>query len=301
MPLLERFGGVHTIMPTPFTAEGEVDVASLERLTEFLISLKVDGLVVLGVLGEAPKLTEAERELVLRSTVSAAAGKVPVYAGAGGGGTEMAVERGRRMLQLGAAGLLLAPPPVQNDEAIYSYYARHDEQLDSPIILHDYPAVTGIRLSVELVMRLHGELEKITAIKLEETPSLPKVTALRERGSQIGIVGGLGGNFLLEELMRGADGIMTGLSYPEVLVGVVNAWREGDVERAQRIFYDAAPLMRYEFQPGFGLAVRKEIYRRRGAIATALVRHPGHQVDELITAELDALLGALEGKLEARP
>lgn len=287
-----RFGGVHTIMPTPFTEGGALDLPSLESLTEFLIGLGVDGLVVLGVLGEAPKLTEQERDAVLRTTVAAASGRVPVYAGAGGGGTEMAVARGRSMLKGGAAGLLVAPPPVQNDAVIRAYYQRHDQELGAPLILHDYPAVTGVRLSAELVAQLHDELPSVVVIKLEETPSLPKVSRLRELGSDIGIVGGLGGGFLLEELMRGADGIMTGLSYPEVLVEVVAAWHAGDVQRAKSAFYAACPLIRYEFQPGIGLAIRKEIYRRRGAIATAHVRHPGAQADALIGAELDAVLAA---------
>lgn len=287
-----RFGGVHTIMPTPFTNEGELDLPSLERLTDFLIGLGVDGLVVLGVLGEAHKLTDDERDAVLAATVSAAAGRVPVYAGAGGAGTAMAVERGRRMLAGGAAGLMVAPPPVQNDAVILTFYQRHDEALGAPLILHDYPAVTGISLDAGLVAQMHETLPSVVVIKLEETPSLPKVSKLRELGSNIGIVGGLGGSFLLEELMRGADGIMTGLSYPELLVKIVEAWNAGDVETAKRTFYGASPLLRYEFQPGIGLAIRKEVYRMRGAIESAHVRHPGTQVDEAIRAELRSVLEA---------
>lgn len=292
-----RFGGVHTIMPTPFTDSGALDLPSLERLTDFLIGLGVDGLVVLGVLGEAQKLTEDERDAVLTTTVSAAAGRVPVFAGAGGAGTEMAVARGRRMLQLGAAGLMVAPPPVQSDAVIRTFYQRHHEALGAPLILHDYPAVTGISLNAELVADMHEAFSSVVVIKLEETPSLPKVSRLRALGSNIGIVGGLGGSFLLEELMRGADGIMTGLSYPELLVQIVGAWFAGNVEEAQRVFYGASPLLRYEFQPGIGLAIRKEVYRRRGAIASAHVRHPGAQVDDAIRAELTAVLRAcgLEG------
>jgi 4-hydroxy-tetrahydrodipicolinate synthase len=287
-----RFGGVHTIMPTPFTEAGELDLPSLERLTDFLIGLGVDGLVVLGVLGEAQKLTEDERDAVITTTVAAAAGRVPVYAGAGGAGTELAVARGRRMLAGGAAGLMVAPPPVQNDAVIRTFYQRHHEALGAPLILHDYPAVTGISLGAELVAEMHEQLPSVVVIKLEEIPSLPKVSRLRALGSNIGIVGGLGGSFLLEELMRGADGIMTGLSYPELLVQIVAAWYAGDVETAKRGVYVACPLLRYEFQPGIGLAIRKEVYRRRGAIATAHVRHPGAQVDDAIRLELTSVLEA---------
>ena len=212
----------------------------------------------------------------------------------------MAVARGRRMLAGGAAGLMLAPPPVQNDAVIRAFYQRHDEALGAPIILHDYPSVTGVSLAPELVAEMHDALPSVVVIKLEETPSLPKVSKLRALGSNIGIVGGLGGSFLLEELMRGADGIMTGLSYPELLVQIVKAWHSGDIERAKRVFYGASPLLRYEFQPGIGLAIRKEVYRRRGAIASAHVRHPGAQVDDAIRSELSSVLEACGLDAESR-
>lgn len=287
-----RFGGVHTIMPTPFTDTGDLDLPSLERLTEFLIGRGVDGLCVLGVMGEAPKLTQDERDDVLRTTVEAASGRVPVYAGAGGAGTDLALNRGRRAIELGAAGLLVAPPPVQNDAVIREFYRRHDANLDTTIILHDYPAATNIRLSPELVAEMHDAFPSVKVIKLEETPSLPKITKLRDLGSDIAIVGGLGGMFVYEELERGADGIMTGLSYPELLVDIVREHKAGNREKARQIFYAACPLLRYEFQPGIGLALRKEVYRRRGAITSAFVRHPGTQIDDHLRNELSQAIQA---------
>jgi 4-hydroxy-tetrahydrodipicolinate synthase len=277
-------------MPTPFTDDGSLDLASLETLTDFLIGLEVDGLVVLGVMGEAPKLSQDEQDVVIRTTVRAAAGRVPVFAGSGAEGTDLAVRKSVRALELGAAGLLVAPPPVQNDTVIFDYYKRVNDAVDKVIILHDYPAATGIRMSPPLVARLNAELEHVGVIKLEETPSVPKVTALRKLGSDIAIVGGLGGMFFLEELERGADGMMTGFSYPEVLVSIYRAFTSGDKAKARQVFYDACPILRYEFQPGIGLALRKEVYRQRGAIASAFVRHPGTQIDNLLREELGGVL-----------
>lgn len=288
--LADRLTGVHTIMPTPFSDDGALDLASLERLTDFLIRLGVDGLVVLGVLGEAPKLSQAEQEQVIATTVAAAAGRVPVLAGTGAAGTQLAVERSAAAIAAGAAGLLVAPPPVQNDTVIFEYYRRIDAAVGAKIVLHDYPAATGISLPPALVLRLHTELGGVGAIKLEESPSAPKVSALRAASRSLSIVGGLGGLYLIEELGRGADGIMTGFSYPEVLIEVYRAHAAGDLPRARAAFYKAAPLLRFEFQPGIGLALRKEVYRRRGAIASAHVRHPGAQIDAQLAAELDAAL-----------
>lgn len=283
---MSPFGGVHTIMPTPFADDGALDLASLERLTDFLIGLGVDGVVVLGVLGEAPKLSQREQDEVIETTVRASAGRVPVFAGAGAGGTDLAVERARNAVARGAAGLLVAPPPVQNDAVIYEYYRRVNAAIESPIILHDYPAATGVSMTTALVARLHDDLRNVDVIKLEDTPSVTKVSALRALGSEISIVGGLGGLYFIEELERGANGIMTGFSYPEVLVSIYHQFLAGDTAAARHTFYTACPLLRYEFQPGIGLALRKEVYRMRGAIQSSYVRHPGAQIDPVAQREL---------------
>ena len=288
--------GVHTIMPTPFTATGRLDEESLARLTDFLIRLGVDGLTVLGVLGEAPKLSEAEQDRVVTVTVSAAAGRVPVYAGASAGGTDLGIMRGLRALELGAAGLLVAPA-TQNDAAVTAQFTALDAAIrhtGAQVVIHDYPAATGVRLSVALALRLNRELESVTTIKLEEPPTGPKVRALkREAGAELAVLGGLGGTYLVEELESGADGIMTGFSFPELLVRVVGAYRDGTAAQrlaARDLFYRSCALLRYEFQPGVGLAIRKEVYRRRGAIDDAYVRAPGAQVDADLRRELDAVL-----------
>jgi 4-hydroxy-tetrahydrodipicolinate synthase len=286
---MSRFQGVYTIMPTPFKDDGKLDLASLETLTDFLVKLGVDGLVVLGVMGEAPKLSQSEQDEVIRTTV-ASAGKLPVFAGSGAEGTDLAIEKSVNALSLGAAGLLVAPPPVQNDSVIFEYYRRIGERIDGPIILHDYPVATGIKMNPSLVVKLHNEVEKVKVIKLEETPSIPKITAIRKLGCDISIVGGLGGMFFYEELERGADGMMTGFSYPEILVAIYKAYTAGNKKEAARLFYDACPLLRYEFQPGIGLALRKEIYKQRGAIASAFVRHPGTQIDDQLKHELAEIL-----------
>lgn len=286
---MSKFSGVYTIMPTPFQADGKLDLSSLEQLTKFLVNLGVDGLVVLGVMGEAPKLSQAEQDEVIKTTV-AAAGTIPVFAGSGADGTDLAIEKSLNALSLGAQGLLVAPPPVQNDTVIFDYYSRINAAVDKMIILHDYPSATGIKMSPLLVKKLYDELDNVQVIKLEETPSIPKITAIRKLECDISIVGGLGGMFFLEELQRGSDGMMTGFSYPEILVAIYRAYTSGNEQEAARIFYEACPLLRYEFQPSIGLALRKEVYRQRGAIDSAFVRHPGAQIDEHLKKELAAVL-----------
>jgi 4-hydroxy-tetrahydrodipicolinate synthase len=285
-----RLNGVHTIVPTPFDEQGEFDGNSLHGLIEFLVELGVDGVVVLGVMGEAPKLSEAEQARVIEISLKAAAGRIPVFAGAGAAGTDLAIAKGVAAVRGGAAGLLVAPPPVQKSQVIFDYYRRIGEAVQAPLILHDYPATTGILLDAELVCRMFQEIDQVKAIKLEEPPTGPKISQLRRLCPELSILGGLGGMYFLDELQRGADGIMTGFSYPELLVAIYRAFLRGDLQEAQRLFYGACPLLRYEFQPGIGLAVRKEIYRQRGAIASAYVRHPGAQIDAELKRELRQLL-----------
>lgn len=296
IPQPAPLSGVFTIMPTPFYGDGRVDIPSLERLTEFLIGRGVDGLTVLGYLGEAHKLSELEQDAVVTAVARAAAERVPVYAGASTGGVGLGVERGLRFLDLGASGLMVAPMS-QDSGAILAQYNALDKALEvarpaAPIIVHDYPAATGVRLTAEQIALLHREVRSVTTVKLEDPPTGPKITALRGLSSEISILGGLGGLYLIEELARGADGIMTGLSFPELLVQVADGYKRGAAAAAsaRKAFYDAAALLRFEFQPGIGLAIRKEIYRRRGAIANAYVRPPGAQLDDALADELDQVL-----------
>jgi 4-hydroxy-tetrahydrodipicolinate synthase len=132
-----------------------------------------------------------------------------------------------------------------------------------------------------LLARIAREEPRARTIKLEDPPTPHKTARILEAadGMALRIFGGLGGVFLLEELMAGATGAMTGFAYPEALVAIVREFRAGRLESAERLFYGCVPLMRFEFQEGIGLAIRKEALRRRGALATASVRAPAPPLD----------------------
>jgi len=96
--------------------------------------------------------------------------------------------------------------------------------------------------------------------------------------------------FLLEELLAGATGAMTGFAYPEILVEVVRLFKSGQVDDAANVFYRYVPLMRFEFQEGIGMSIRKEVLCRRGALADGSIRPPGATLDASTRAALDRLL-----------
>lgn len=290
--------GVNPILPTPFTDSGELDVASLERLIDAQLAAGVDGVAILGFLGEAHKLSEAERRAVVETVVARAGGRFPVWVGVRALGTAGAVEQARSAQALGAAAVFVAPIAPQSDAALYDHYRDVAQAIDVPVIVHDYPASFGITLSAELVARLSND-GLAPYIKLEDPPVLQKLSRLRDlTDGRIGVFGGLGGEYFLEELQRGAVGIMTGFAFPEVLVRIYRQFVSGDVGGATRTFDHYMPLIRYEFQPKIGLAFRKHVYRKRGVFASDHIRRPGLALDDESREEFEAIVARVGLRLE---
>jgi len=259
----------------------------MRRLIDFQIEAGVSGVAILGFLGESHKLSESERNQVVETVVQQSQNQLDVWVGVRALGTMGAIEQAKGAEALGANALFVAPITVQNDNVLYEHYKSVHESVSIPLIIHDYPASFGVNLSVDLIAKL-GKEKICPYIKLEEQPVGPKVTKIRELSDDsIGIFGGLGGVYFLEELERGAAGIMTGFSFPEVLVRIYQLYSSGDHAAAAKTFDHYASLLRYEFQPQIGLAYRKTIYQRRGIFSSTFVRPPGMALDEYTTAELE--------------
>ncbi|MDR3514267.1 MAG: dihydrodipicolinate synthase family protein [Azospirillaceae bacterium] len=303
--LCETTRGVFIISPTPFDDGGAVDRESLDSLVDFYLEAGVNGITVLGILGEAQKLSAVERQDVMTQVIRRVAGRAQVVVGASAPGTDNLVSFGRQAMDRGAAGLMIAPVSgLKTDDQIYGYWARVLEQLgpDVPVCYQDFPQSTNVVTSVAVLNRLIDNFGNLVMLKHEECPGLTKITALRqgtENGDhrRVSILVGNGGLYLPQELRRGADGAMTGFGYPEMLVQVCQKFFAGKVEQAEDLFDTYLPVLRHEQQPGFGLAIRKEILRRRGAIRTATLRHPGPMLTACDHRELDSLLARLNVRL----
>jgi 4-hydroxy-tetrahydrodipicolinate synthase len=287
--------GVYTVVPTPFTTDGSLDLASLERLVAFLASTGIEGVLVLGVMGEAPKLVPDERRAVVETSIRAAGG-MPVVVGV----THPSVAGTRALAQsaeaAGAAAVLIAPPRLDRaagDDVLVSYFADSADGLELEVVLQDHPASSGVPLPVELVARIVAEAPQVRTIKLEDPPTPPKVARIRDEVPELKVFGGLGGVFFLEELARGAHGTMTGFAFPELLLEVWRAYAAGDADAAAATFFRVLPLIRFEFQEAIGLAIRKELYVLRGLIEDAHVRAPAPPLDEGTSRELKALVDRL--------
>ena len=191
--------------------------------------------------------------------------------------------------------MLSAPPLARpNDDAVRGHYLRVAEAVpDLPVVIQDLPTL-GVWMSAELIARMADEAPSLRVVKLEEEPTAPKVGRLVAANPQLRVLGGLGGEMLLEELRRGAVGTMTGFGYPEILVQIMRDYRAGNEEAAVERFHRYMPLIRFENQQLLNLPISKRIYMRRGAIASDKVRAPGPVLDAQTVADLDELLRRLE-------
>jgi len=289
--------GVFNITPTPFHDDGRIDADSVRRLTDFTRAAGVNGMTILGVLGEADKLTERERDEVMALTIEAAGPDFPICVGTTHAGTDGCIVLSRRAQEMGAAAVMVAAPKLArpNDSALMRHYLAVAEAIDIPVVVQDFPpAVGGITMSVELIAGLGAATPRLAYLKLEDEPSPMKVSQVRAANPDITIFGGLGGMMFLEELRHGAAGTMTGFAFPEILVAIYRAWLSGDRDGAATIFYRYCPLIRFENQPRINLALRKHIYHRRGVIASPRARAPFAAVDDGTLADLDDLLTRLD-------
>lgn len=300
MLLTANARGVFPIAPTPFRGDGAVDNDSIDRLTDFYLKIGATGITVLGQLGEAPKLGFDESVSIARRMI-ARAPALPVVVGVSAPGFAAMRTLAHEVMAAGAAGVMIAPPnTLRSDDAIVGYYRQAVQAIgaDVPFVLQDYPLTFSVQMAPGVIRRIVTELPSCVMLKHEDWPGLEKISALRgfERdGSMrhIAILCGNGGLFLDYEVERGADGANTGYAFPDMLCDVVRLAAAGQREAAHDLFDAHLPLLRYEQQPGAGLAVRKYILMRRGILATAVQRQPASQLSERARAEVEHLLARL--------
>ena len=294
--------GVYVIAPTPFHPDGRIDEASIDRMTDFFHGTGVTGMTVLGQLGEAPKLEHAESVGVVKRVLARA--KVPVVIGVSAPGFAPMRSLTRDVMDVGAAGVMIAPPnTLRTDDQIAQYYQQAVEAIgaDVPFVIQDYPLTFSVQMTPAVIRRIATENPSCWFLKHEDWPGLEKISQLRaweKDGSmrRLPILVGNNALFLDFEMERGADGANTGYCFPDMLVDVVRLSREGRRDDAHDLFEAHLPLIRYEQQPGPGLAVRKYVMMRRGIIASDTLRKPGAALGAAARAEVDYLLARLARK-----
>jgi 4-hydroxy-tetrahydrodipicolinate synthase len=292
--------GVYSIAPTPFLEDGRIDWESVDRMTDFYFECGCTGFTVLGVLGEALKL-DAEEALAVAGRVIRRAGGKQIIVGVSAPGFAAMRSLTHKVMELGAAGVMIAPTPgLKTDDQITAYFRNAVEAIgtDVPWVLQDYPHSTGVVMSNAVVRKVVTENPSLVVIKHEDWPGLDKITTLRgweKDGSmrKVSILVGNNGLFLDFELERGVDGANTGYAFPDMLVEAVKLAKAGKRDQAHDLFDAHLPLIRYDQQPGVGLAVRKYVLARRGVLSSPAMRKPAPAFSKETRAEVDYLLARL--------
>jgi 4-hydroxy-tetrahydrodipicolinate synthase len=295
--LTHKAAGTFAIAPTPFHDDGRIDEKSIDRLTDFYAEIGCDGVTVLGIMGEAPKLDGSEAEEVARRFVKRAK-NMQVIVGVSAPGFAAMRSLARASMDAGAAGVMIAPSPtLRTDDQIVTYFRQAAEAIgpDIPWVLQDYPLTLSVIFTPEVIRRIVMDNPSCVMLKHEDWPGLEKISALRgfqKEGSlrPLSILTGNGALFLDFEMERGADGAMTGYAFPEMLIDVVRLSKEFRRDAAHDLFDAHLPLIRYEQQPGIGLAVRKYVLQKRGIIASSAQRKPGSSLTPTARVEVDYLL-----------
>jgi 4-hydroxy-tetrahydrodipicolinate synthase len=283
--------GTWFVLPTPFGEDGSVDLPSQRRLVDAAADWGVDGLTALGVTSEAGELAPEERTAALDAVAEANDGRLPLVVGCSAGDAGAVTALMEEAATRGATAAMVAAPPGASDpDRVREFFGRLGDG-GLPVVVQDEPAATGVGLSVEALLGCVGAAGAGT-VKLEDPPTPPKIARLLAVEPELRVFGGLGGVAALAELRAGACGTMTGFAFPEVLRELRVRLEAGDQAAASRVFDRYLPLIQFEAQPGVGLAVRKELLRRRGVIATATTRR-GLPLDSVTASELDDVLRRL--------
>ena len=268
-----ELGGTWFVLPTAFSEDGSLDLEAQKRLVEAVVSWGVDGLTAMGVTSEASALSPEERSAALAAVADA--GRVPLVVGCSAGSVEAVVRLMEHAAGLGAVAAMVSAPPGHPDPtSLPAFFGEVAANAALPLVVQDEPKATGVMIPADLLL-LCLRASGARAVKLEDAPTPPKIARLLRADGGLRVFGGLGGVSSLEELEEGACGTMTGFAFPEILRAVREAVERGDPAGAAATFERFLPLIRFEAQPQVGLAIRKELLRRRGALRTAATRTTG--------------------------
>jgi 4-hydroxy-tetrahydrodipicolinate synthase len=296
--------GVIAIATTPFNNENTIDYESVDSLSEYYLESKVSGVTILGVMGEAHKLNIEEQKLLIKRYIKKLFNSVPVIVGVSNPGLDNLELLSKFSMDNGASGVMISGyNGLKNDDQIKNYFNQViDRTQDIPICLQDYPPTTNVYFSESVINNIMESHPSIEMFKHEDCPGHNKLSRLlRYRDSNLNkkfsVFVGNGGLYVPQELERGADGIMTGFAFTEMLVTLYDLFFSDEKEKAEDLFDIFLPLIRHEQQFGIGLGLRKFVLQKRGIIKSLNVRSPGPILTKDDVVEINHLLNRLNSKL----
>jgi dihydrodipicolinate synthase/N-acetylneuraminate lyase len=274
-----RYRGVFPVVPTTFTDEGELDLASQRRCVDFMIDAGSNGLAILANFSEQFVLSDAERETLTDAILDHVAGRVPVIVTTTHTSTRVCAQRSLRAQEAGASMVMVMPPYHgatirMGETAIFEFFETLSDAIDIPIMIQDAP-VSGTPLSAALLARMATQIENVAYFKIETAGAASKLRELIRLGGDA-IEGPWDGEeaiTLLPDLDAGATGSMTGGGYPDGIRPIVDAYLAGRREEAVAEYARWLPLINYENRQ-CGLLACKALMKEGGVVASEAPRHP---------------------------
>ena len=285
------YQGVFPVVPTTFSEDGTLDLASQKRCVDFMIDAGSNGLCILANFSEQFVLSDDDREVLTKQILEHVAGRVPVIVTTTHFGTRVCAERSRRAQKMGAAMVMVMPPyhgaTIRIGEAlIFEFYARLSDAIGIPIMIQDAP-VAGTPLSAALLARMAREIEQVAYFKIETAGAAMKLRELIAQGGAAieGPWDGEEGITLLADLDAGATGAMTGGGYPDGMRRIVDAYAAGRRDDAIAEYTRWLPLINFENRQA-GLLAAKALMQAGGVIACDAPRHPFPALNPAVRAGL---------------
>jgi 4-hydroxy-tetrahydrodipicolinate synthase len=296
MEKMKEIKGIFPVLATPFENDGTIDETGLRNIIRFVLNAGAHGITFPAVASEFYTLSEKERKQLSEVVIEEVQGKIPVILTVSAPSTAIAVDLARHAQTIGAESVMLMAPYVVKDSfsGIRKYFEKVADAIDLPIVLQNAPAPLGSAQSVEAVIHLLKGVPQIRFVKEENMPCGQRITKLLEKApnSLLGIFGGAGGRYMLDELTRGAVGVMPACELTEIHVVIYNHFMNEDPDTARQIYYRLLPLL--NFQAVFRMAMTKEVLYHRGIIEHTHVRIGNIELDKTDRQELITLLDDID-------
>ena len=289
----ELLTGILPVLPTPFSRDGKVDGSAMSDLVEYAVSSGVAGVVFPGFASEVEHLKSEERRALLAIVVRSTNRRVPVVAGASGETIQDIIEHGKYAEKLGISWLMIQPPKLigSSAEDVIAFFTSVSAALpEARIILQNAPAPRGSDLPPETIIQVVTAVLQIIYVKEETLPSGPAITHILNKRptSLLGVIGGGGARYILDEYARGACAAMPAIEIAEAHVDLDRAWRAGDHAKARDIYIRTLPLL--TLQAVYRMRLTKHVMMRRGILHNSIVRAPTAALDPVSIADIEASL-----------
>lgn len=276
---MDRLTGILPVAPTPFHADGTLDVPGCARVMDCMVDQGVDAICILANYSEQFLLSDEERTTVMRSCLEQVAGRVPVIVTVSHFSTDVVVARAKAAQAMGASMLMMMPPYhgvglVPSPDGIFEHFKAVSDAISIPIMVQDAP-LSGVSLPVPLLVKMAQEIENVSYFKIETPFAADKLAALIAAGGDH-IVGPFDGEeavTLLADLDAGCTGTMTSALQPEMIRPIVTEYLAGNHDAALEQWKLCLPLINHENRQ-CGLRAAKTVMMEGGVIGSDFVRHP---------------------------